>query len=133
MAAMTTWVPFPRRNCPDVAAPARASIAACCDVWPVPPPANPAAPHAGAPPDTTSACPLDPMPIRCGAPAVPPSIRSPAVVIGLVIAPPPPAPTCAHVPGDPAAVQIQIFPPWSITKSPVANVPDPGAPDAVAP
>ena len=37
IADMTTSVPLPRRYCPEVTAPARASIAACRVVSPVPP------------------------------------------------------------------------------------------------
>src|SRR3954468_17861896 len=45
-----------------------------------------------------------------------------------------PAPaTSAHVPGVPPAVQTNMWPFCAMTKSPVANVPEPGAPEAVAP
>src|SRR5581483_10749291 len=47
--------------------------------------------------------------------------------------PPPPAPICVHVPGDPAAVHTHTLPSWATTKSPAWNVPVVGAPDAVAP
>src|SRR5882672_7913807 len=42
-------------------------------------------------------------------------------------------PALTQVPGVPPAVQTKIRPVTSTTKSPVANVPDPGAPDAVPP
>jgi hypothetical protein len=38
-----------------------------------------------------------------------------------------------HVPGVPAVMQTQIVAVWSMMKSPTANVPDAGAPEAVAP
>src|SRR5690348_10901495 len=42
-------------------------------------------------------------------------------------------PAFFHVPGEPPAVQMKIFPVVSTMKSPVENVPDPGAPPVVAP
>src|SRR5579859_5970782 len=41
--------------------------------------------------------------------------------------------SATHVPWVPATVQIQMVPDWSTIQSPIAKVPDVGAPLAVAP
>lgn len=69
----------------------------------------------GTPPATISTCPVVPMPRRCAVPPLPPSIKSPAVVIGLA-KPPPPVPHAIPVELTTPAVAVRH------PLSPVASV-----------
>ena len=78
----TAHVPFSSRNrVPPAVAPGSGTRPVACDA---PEATNTAVvAHTGTPPATVSTCPADPMAVRVAAPAVPPTIRSPGVVIGL--------------------------------------------------